>query len=358
MTDLDAPSIYRRLDPSGLGRRIAGMAQQCRDAWAKALAFPLPYHYGSVERVLVLGMGGSAIAGDLLADLCAHLSGPPVLVHRDYELPARWASEKTLVVASSYSGNTEETLSCFRRALSTPLPGRAKLLALTSGGQLLTLAREGQVPAFTIDFEGEPRSAPAWGFLPLVAFLQRLGLIADQAKGVQEAASVLERLVAEMGPDVPTSRNPAKALAQRMHSKLAVIYGAGLLTGAARRWKTQVNENSKAWAFFEALPELHHNALVGFPHPAALRKELFVVMLRSPRLHVRTLLRYDITRDLLAETGVPHETIDAQGEGPLSQMLSTVLFGDYVSYYLAMLNGVDPSPVPVIDRVKKRLAEG
>jgi len=357
MTNMDSSEVYRRLDPSGLGGRITGMARNCSDAWSAAQAFPLPEDYRRVERVVVLGMGGSAIAGDLLADLCAHLGGPPVLVHRDYELPTQRVNDRTLVIASSYSGNTEETLSGFRRVLVGRSSSGVKLLALTHGGQIAALAREGGVPVFPIQFEGEPRSALAWGFLPLVAFVQKLGMVADQSAVVREAVALLGQLAQELGPDAPESRNPAKVLARRMHGKLPVIYGAGLLTSVARRWKTQVNENSKAWAFFEVLPELHHNAVVGFPLPEKLRKDMVVVMLRSPLLHARTILRYTITADMLTEEGVPHEIVDARGNSPLAQMLSQTLLGDYASYYLAMLNGIDPAPVPVIDRLKRRLTE-
>ncbi|MEK7873780.1 MAG: bifunctional phosphoglucose/phosphomannose isomerase, partial [Chloroflexota bacterium] len=267
-------------------------------------------------------------------------------------------SDRTLVIVSSYSGNTEETLSGFRRALAGRSSSGVKLLALTRGGQVAALAPQGGgVPVFPIQFEGEPRSALAWGFLPLVAFVQKLGMVADQSAAVREAAVLLGQLAGELGPDAPASRNPAKALARRMHGKLPVIYGAGLLTSVARRWKTQVNENSKAWAFFEVLPELHHNAVVGFPLPEKLRKDTLVVMLRSPLLHARTLLRYAITDDMLTEAGVPHEVVDARGTSPLAQMLSQTLLGDYASYYLAMLNGIDPAPVPVIDRLKRRLTE-
>jgi glucose/mannose-6-phosphate isomerase len=136
-----------------------------------------------------------------------------------------------------------------------------------------------------------------------------------------------------------------------------VIYGAGIFGSVARRWKTQFNENSKAWAFFELLPEAHHNSVVGYALPDEVKGRAFVILLRPGYLHTRTHLRYDVTRELLERESIPHQVLEGRGESALSNMLSAILLGDYVSYYLALLQGVDPSPVPVIDYIKGRLAD-
>jgi glucose/mannose-6-phosphate isomerase len=139
--------------------------------------------------------------------------------------------------------------------------------------------------------------------------------------------------------------------------RLVIIYGGGILSKVAFRWKTQFNESSKACAFSECLPELNHNAVVGYRFPSWLAERGFVVLLRSPSLHPRILMRYNVTAEILADAGIAHEVVEAKGESPLSQIMSGVLLGDYVSYYLAMLNEVDPSPVAAIDYLKGRLAE-
>ena len=174
---------------------------------------------------------------------------------------------------------------------------------------------------------------------------------------MEEAAVVMEGMAGRIGEDVPLARNPAKQLAERLEGRLPVVYGAGILTEVAYRWKTQLNENSKLWAFWEELPEANHNAIVGFGLPREIAARAFAVFLQAPALHPRIRLRYDFTRRALTEAGVPSEAVDAEGKSPLAQMMSAVLFGDYVSLYLAILAGVDPSPTTVIADLKRWLAE-
>ena len=353
MADLDDPQLYRQCDPTGLGERIASLPSQCRDAWVKALAFPLPEDYRRVERVLVLGMGGSAIGGDLLSGLQAFQGGLPVQVHRDYGLSGP-ADDGTLVVASSYSGNTEETLHAFDKAWR---PG-VKAVACTTGGSLASLCRMKGIPLFPIEFEGESRSAVGYGLFGLLGFLQRLGLASDRSQAVAEAIAQMEALSKEIGSEAPTSRNPAKQMAAAAHGKIVVVYGAQHLSAAARRWKTQIAENAKTWAFFELLPELNHNSIEGVQFPLETAKNLFIVILRSELYNPRVTLRCDLTGEILAEAGIQHASVEARGDGPLAQIMTAVLFGDYVSYYLAVKNGIDPSVTPNLSNLKQRLASG
>ncbi|MBI4302659.1 MAG: bifunctional phosphoglucose/phosphomannose isomerase [Chloroflexi bacterium] len=351
MLDLDEPQTYLNLDPSHMRERILELPRQCQNAWQRALALPLPPEYSQIRQVLVLGMGGSAIGGDLLASLALPEGKVPIFIHRNYDLPP-FVGEQTLVIASSYSGNTEETLSAFRQALTT----RAKTLAITGGGQLLALAEETGTPVFPIDYKAEPRAVLGYSFIPLLAIGQRLCLFPEKSPAVAEAVAALDELVKTLGPTIPLAANPAKNLATKLHGRLVVIYGGGFLTAVANRWKTQINENSKAWAFYELFPELNHNAVVGYQFPATLSKETFVVLLRSPNLHPRIILRYQATLDILTQRGIDHQVVDGMGTTPLSQMLSLVFWGDLVSYYLALLYQTDPTPVSVIQELKARLA--
>lgn len=352
MTDLDNPEVYRRLDPAGMRERIRELPQQCLEAWQQALSFIMPKAYFNIDKVVILGMGGSAIGGDLLNSLASLESKTPISVCRDYSLP-HFVDASTLVIASSYSGMTEETLSGFAQALEIP----AKKLVITTGGKLKEVAEQNDIPVLTIDYKAPPRAALAHSFLPLLSICQKLGIVSDKSKDVAEMARVLQNLLTTIDENRPLQRNPAKQLASKLHSHLAVIYGAGFISTGAQRWKTQINENSKAWAFYEIFPELNHNAVVGYEFPADLAQKLFVVFLRSPRLHPRTLIRYKLTVEMLSNAKVSYEIIEAGGESALSQMMSLVFFGDWVSYYLALLNETDPYPVKIIDSLKKRLAE-
>ncbi|GAI32113.1 unnamed protein product, partial [marine sediment metagenome] len=266
------------------------------------------------------------------------------------DLPA-FVDSKTLVIASSYSGNTEETLSAFKQALNT----NCKKLAVTTGGKLRNLAQEKQVPIFTIDYLSPPRAALGYSFIPLIALLSKLGFLEDKSAEVEGMAQTLKELLGKLAEDIPIAHNPAKQLASKLFGKLVAIYGAGILSPVARRWKGEFNENSKAWAFYETFPELNHNTVVGYEFPKAMADKLYVVLLRCPSLHPRILARYQITCEILQKAGVKHEIFDSQGENELTQMMSLLFLGDWTSYYLAMLNQTDPMPVKMIDYLKKRL---
>jgi glucose/mannose-6-phosphate isomerase len=275
-----------------------------------------------------------------------------VLVHRDYALPPSVDNE-TLVIAASYSGMTEETLASFEAALATPAPK----LVITTGGRLQALAQAGGVPAFVFDYESAPRAALGYGLFALLGILHKIGFLSGLAPQVEEAITLLDELASELGETVPQKDNPAKKLAVALYRKLAVIYGAGITSAVARRWKTQINENGKAWAFFELFPELNHNSVVGYGFPQELALGLYVILLRSGDLHRRILRRYEVTSELLDRAGIQHQILDARGQSPLAQMMSLVLMGDYVSYYLALLYEADPTPTKAIDYLKRKLGE-
>jgi glucose/mannose-6-phosphate isomerase len=351
MSVLDDLDAYKRIDPQGMLARIRDLPHQCRAAWQEVQALKLPDDYCDIDKVVILGMGGSAIAGDFLRSLVALESPVPIFSHRDYELPLL-VDGRTLLIASSYSGNTEEVLSCFERGLGTG----AKKVVITGGGKLLTTARANGVPAFVFHYESEPRAALGYGIMPLLAIAQKVGIVADKDEDVDEAIAAMLGLATRIDETVPLDRNPAKQLAQRLHQRLPVIYSAGILAQVAHRWKGQLNETSKMWCFYEELPEANHNALVGYGLPKEIAAKALVVFLRAPSLHPRILLRYELTQTALEEAGVESATVDAEGKSPLAQMMSAVLFGDWVSLYLAILNGVEPAPTPPIAKLKERLA--
>ncbi len=370
MIDLDNQEIYQQYDPEGMRNHIRDLPRQCRQAWLKAAEFVLPTDLSDVDKIVICGMGGSAIGGDLLRSLTSKLNKPLVFVNRSYDLPT-FIDTKTMVIASSYSGNTEETLSAFTQALNTD----CKKLAITTGGKLKKLAEAKGVPVFAVDYYSQPRAALGYSFIPLLALLCRLGFLEDKSADftlslrakrsnltartlpalVEGMAQTLEGLLDKLAEDIPMSLNPAKQLATKLFGKLVVIYGAGILSPVAQRWKSQFNENSKTWAFYETFSELNHNAVVGYEFPQGMADKVYVVLLQCPSLHPRILARYKITSEILGKVGVEHEIIDSQGEDDLTQVMSLVFLGDWVSYYLAMLYQTDPTPVKMINYLKQRL---
>lgn len=349
---LDDPQEYGRIDPGGMLQYVSDLPEHCRAAWAASQSLELPPGCAGIKKIVVAGMGGSAIAGDLWRVLLERECDIPVFNVRQYDLPP-FVDPDTLVIASSFSGNTEETISAFHQALPINCPK----IAITTGGRLLAAARANGVPAFTYEFRGEPRSALGWGLMPLLAISEELGLTSGIDADVQEMIGVLDSMRSEIGVDVPVSENLAKQIAVSLHDRLPVIYSAGPLIEVAHRWKTQLNESSKIWAFHEELPEIHHNSIIGYALPTAIARGTAVVFLNSDDLvHLRVQLRYNFTRDLLARSNVESLTVEARGVGALAQVMSLIYLGDYVSVYLAILNGVDPTPTTVIDELKAWLA--
>jgi glucose/mannose-6-phosphate isomerase len=352
MNELDSLSLFKKVDAKDMLRRVSELPWQCRDAWDKVMALKLTGGDWSVRNIVVLGIGGSAIGGDLLRTLVASECPVPILVNRDYTLPA-FVSPETLVIVSSYSGDTEETLKTFDLAHQAG----AKMVAFTTGGPVVAHAREWGVDLFSYDYSSQPRAALGYSLIPLLGLLVKLDLVVDKTPDVEEAIAVMDEWQAEIRETVPFEQNAAKQLAARLHGHLPIVYGGGYLSEVARRWKGQFNENAKNWGVFEQMPELNHNAVVGYDWPADLRDKVIVVMLRSSLDHPRNQVRFDVTAEILTQKGAAFENIYARGERPLAQMLSTVHFGDYVSYYLAMLNRADPTPVDTITYLKSQLAE-
>ncbi len=350
--NLDSPEVYRQFDREDMLGHLQNFPQLCHQAWQQSMSFGLPRHYSQINKVVILGMGGSAIGGDLLSTLVFNESGVPLLICRDYDLP-RYVDEETLVVASSYSGMTEETLSAFEQAFDTP----AKILAVTSGGRLKALSEIENVPVFSIDYKSQPRAALPFSFFPLLGILQNLGILQDKALDISETISHLNGMVEKINQNVPAGQNPAKSLASKLYGRLPVIYGAGITAEVARRWKSQINENSKTLAFFEVFPELNHNSVVGYGLPEELTRQMMVVFLDADGLHEQVHLRYEITRKLLEQAGIYYQVLKGEGARDMSQMMTLVLFGDYVSCYLAVLNQVDPTPVKAIDYIKENLSQ-
>jgi glucose/mannose-6-phosphate isomerase len=349
---LDSDEIYSRLDPHGLLARIGGLPEQMERAWISASALELPEEYRSAERIVVLGMGGSAIGGALLRGLTVDLGAPtPVDIVRGYRLPA-FVGRRTLVVASSNSGNTEETAAGFGAAIDAG----AMCVAITTGGRIGGMASAANVPALTFSWDAEPRSALGWSFASLLAICDKLGLVPGVGADLPNALAEMRTMASEIGRAVPEASNHAKQLARRLASPRPVVICAEALAPVAYRWRTQTNENAKSWAIADELPEMNHNAPVGYGLPRAVVPQLHAVLLRHTSAHPRIGLRFEATVDQMRRAGVSAEMVEISGGSLLAEMLRALMLGDYVSYYLGLLNGVEPSPVVALDELKAQLA--
>ena len=348
---LDDPEVYTRLDPSGLRERLRDLPNHCLAAWKQMRAADLPGDWADCDQVVIGGMGGSAIAGDLLADLAAVHGTVPVLVVRDLQLPFS-LTKRTLFVACSYSGNTEETLALLDQAVKS----EARVMAVSSGGTLSVKAEQHQVPLLTIDLSSEPRSAVSYNLMLLIGVLERLRLLQVGESNVHQAVQSLGQRISNLKEDVPATENPAKQLAVKLKDKLILVYGSGLFGGMARRWKSQFNENAKAWAYYETIPEMLHNSVEAFRSSSAMPEIGIALLLQPNNVPVGHQRHHAVVAELLRRNNIPHCVLRGEPGPPLSQLLDMLALGDYISYYLALLHGVDPSSNPSIDEAKELLA--
>ncbi|MEI6727681.1 MAG: bifunctional phosphoglucose/phosphomannose isomerase [Actinomycetes bacterium] len=353
------PELVAEFDAGDMLGAIAGLPRQLTAGYAVARerlagAFAGAGSGAPPARptgLAVFGMGGSAIGADLV--LAATSIGVPAAVVRGYDIPA-WIGPETLAIAASYSGETEETLACAALALER---GCAPV-CVASGGTLAALASERGLPLVTIPGGGQPRASVGYLAMPILAALSAAGLTVPADTDVAEAAELLRAGNTQYGPDSAGPANEAKALAARLHKRQAVVYGAGLTGPAARRWKGQINENAKAPAFWNELPELDHNELMGWtslPHVAAASLAVFLEDAQSDE---RLRRRAALTAGELEARGVGCAHVAARGASRLARLFSLVQLGDYASFYLALLYGVDPTPVGVIQDFKAKLAGG
>lgn len=344
--------VATRLDTLGMFDLTAGLPEQARQAAEDARGIDTLPDKAAVENVIVLGMGGSGIAGDILQAAAGPFMSVPVVTVKSYELPA-FVGDGSLVFAISCSGNTEETLEA---ATEAAMQG-ARIVAVTQGGELAKLAAGWGAPVVSVPEDiPQPRAALAALAIPPLVVLEEIGLFPGARQWIDQALAQLERrrdaLVRE--------GNEAQLLARKIGRTLTLIHGGGPIgSTAAQRWKTQINENAKSPAFWAAQPELCHNEIQGWgQHGDVTRQVLTLIALRHDSEHPQVMRRFELTAEYLREVVGGIEEVRAEGDGDLAQLLDLVLFGDFVSLHLAYQEGIDPGPVPVLADLKTRLKEG
>lgn len=347
---LDDPKVIRGIDVSDMVGRVRELPRQLALARRVAAAVTLPASHREVDAICVLAMGGSAIGAELVEGIAGDRLRVPLVVHRDYGLPA-WVSTRTLVIAASHSGETVETLSGASEAQRRGLP----LAIISTDGTLGASAATDGTPYLRYESPGQPRAAIGFGIGLMHELLARAGLLQDPDP-LGPAVETVEALLERNAPSVETAASPAKQLAWSIFGRIPIIYGAGRMAAVAHRWKTQMNENAKAWAAFEPMPEANHNAIEGSLNPRELSDALYVVELRDPTEPPQIAERYGVVNELLGERATNRSVVWAEGPSPLARVLSGVAFGDLVSVYLAILYQTDPTPVTLLSMLKERLA--
>ncbi len=340
-----------QVDTQGMVEATAGLPEQVEEAAAAAQSVgDLPVR-SDIANVLVLGMGGSGVGGDLLIAVAGPFMSVPVVVTKGYEPPS-YVDDSTLVFALSFSGNTEETID----AATTAATAGARLVVVSQGGELGRLAASLNAPLVPVpDSIPQPRAGLGALAIPPLVILERIGLFPGAGEWIARAVGQLkvrrDNLVAD--------GNAAEELARRIGRTLPICYGGGHLgLVAAQRWKTQCNENAKVAAFHNTVPELCHNEIAGWGQHGDVTRQVFTAInLRHDHEHPQVMRRFELVSALIDEVVAGIEEVRAEGDGPLAQLLDLILFGDFMTLHLAGQEGLDPGPVPVLDEIKAALSD-
>ncbi len=319
------------IDNSNMLKVIEEFPQQCRKGLELTKGISVS---GKIDKIVVAGMGGSAVGGDLLR-IYMHSSKIPVFVVRDYKVP-NFVDEKTLLFAVSYSGNTEETIAAFEDAQKK----KANIVAVTSGGALETKAKK----IIKIPSGMQPRAALGYLFFPMLGTLNNSGIANVEGNEIKETLDILSK--------TNDFKILGEKIAKNIGTRTPVVYASEAIGTVAYRWKTQFNENSKSPAFFHLFSEMNHNEIVGYQSMG--KERFFSIFIRDNFDNERIKKRMDITKEIISSR-VDVEEVFTKGNYLLSRLLSGIYYGDFASYYLAIQNKIDPSPVMVIENLKKRM---
>ncbi len=342
-----------KTDRSKMWKLLFDFPLQCGQAMRLADILPLfPQTPRQLNKILVCGLGGSAIGGDILKTLLLQKLKIPILINRNYGLP-RLVDEETLVFAVSYSGNTEETLSAYEECKKR----KSFLISICSGGELRDLSKQDEVPCLTVPLGMPPRTTVGYLSIPMLRILERLKWIEPQ--NYDELLQVLGKIRKACHPEVPLSKNPAKSLAQELLGKIPLVYGVeGKTDVVAHRLKTQLNENSKVLAFWNVFPELNHNEIVGWGEEGKIDlKRFHPIFIRDHSEGEKIKKRIEVTQSIIKRKKLKWAEIWTEGKNKLTRVLSAIYMGDWVSFYLALAQEVDPTPVKMIDFLKEELSK-
>jgi glucose/mannose-6-phosphate isomerase len=349
-TILDSIDDIKRIDKSNMLSFCAEAAKHYGNA--ARLANEMKIDYPKPEAIIVAGMGGSAIGGELLKDWARERVTVPIDVCREYHLPA-YANKNTLVFVTSYSGETEETLSVFLEAFKR----KCMIICISSGGALLEFAEKLGIPHLLVPSGMAPRATLPYLFMPLLAILEKMRLVSGLGTEFSETVRILKQVSSENSPERPLSSNLSKRLASNIKGTVPTVYGFGFYRAVAQRFKTQFNENSKNPAKWEAFPELNHNEIVGWEEAKEFAKCFSAILIRDAEELKEISQRIEFTKEIISKEAIKLFEVWSTGKSRLAKMSSVICVGDFTSVYLALLRGIDPTPVRTIVLLKERLKQ-
>ncbi|MFA6485784.1 MAG: SIS domain-containing protein [Candidatus Magasanikbacteria bacterium] len=353
-TILDNIEAIKKLDSKNMLGSIQLLSAQVKEVWALGEKFNLPAGYKSVKKMVVLGMGGSSLCAHILSELYKSEIKIPIELVNDYHVPA-YVDSQTLVIVSSYSGGTEEPINAVQEAKNK----QAKIVAISSGGELASWAKTHKVPALVFSTAHNPCGSPRMGLGYTIfghAFVwAKAGVIKFGVKEMQTAVSAIEKFAFEFGTTVLGEANPAKKMAQDIFGRSVWYFGSEHLSGSAHAAGNQMNENAKRFGGYFIIPELNHHLLEGMMHPQSNKNNLVCVLLESKLYDARVQKRYGVTKDVLKKNGIKFLSYQFGSDNRLAQVCEALALSCLVSYYSALLQGIDPTAIPFVDYFKEQL---
>jgi glucose/mannose-6-phosphate isomerase len=345
---LENPIEMKQIDKADMLKFCLNMSGHYRKA--ADLAADITTSYSKPRNIIITGMGGSAIGGEMLKDWARDKIYVPIEVNREYHLPA-YANESTLVLVTSYTGDTEETLS----ALLDAIKNKCMIYCITSGGALMEIAEQLNIPYLQVPAGMPPRAALPYMFIPLLTFLEKIGLTTGVYREIDEALVIIGEIEKQNSAETLVRDSLTKTLAVNIQNFIPAVYGFGIYRGVARRFKQQVNENAKMMAKWDNLPELDHNEIVGYEKAGNTTEHFATIFIRDKDEPMEIRKRIEITKNIMTTAGASTYDVWSQGKSSLAKMLSVIAVADFLSNYLAILRGIDPTPVQTIDKLKDSL---
>lgn len=345
---LDNLNYIKNIDVTNMSDRIANTTAMLNAVFETSISLQ---NTDAPSDVILAGMGGSAIASDLLNDYIGENATIPTTVIREPELPYT-PSSQTLLVVNSFSGNTEESISVFHKGYEAG----CRIVVVTGGGKLESLAKNHNIPLIKMDVTGEPRSVVPYHFLILIRLFVLLNLATLDKLEIQDTLTSVNRCITEYAMESTIPNNLAKQLAIQLQNKFPCIYGGGLFKGMTLRWKTQINENSKSMCLNDYIPELFHNTIESVQEYESFNSNLFVLVIEPKQNPTWLQKRYSSLEKVLSDNGIKHHFIKSEFSNKLEQIMCMMTLSDYTSFYLGILKNVDPASTEVIESVKKMMS--
>lgn len=356
MIDLDDLNQIKKLDESKIYDSVNDLQKQCFHAWEDTQNLQVPESYRSINKIVMAGMGGSGLGARVIESVYANSLKYPLVRVNDYDLPF-WVDEKTLVLCSSFSGTTEETVQNAHQAKEKG----AKWMTIGTGGDLINFAQECKVPYYkiipTYNHSKQPRMAIGYSIVGQLSMASHAGIVNLTKQNVLSLMETMDKVKKKSNINIPLSENPAKKMAKALYGKKVIFFAARHLLAAAHVFKNQINENAKNFSAIFDIPELNHHLMEGLQFPKSNKQDLMILFANSDLYPKRINKRCVITEDVVKENKVNSVVWRAQGSDLLSQTFEFIQFGGYVNFYLAILNGINPAPIPWVDYFKVKLGQ-